>query len=290
MAEVFGIVTGALSIAALFNNCVDCFTYIQLGCHIERDYQTCQLKLDVAQVRLSRWGEAVGINRHSAFGMASPQEQPIQLARSILEQILCFFHAAQRMSLRYKMTAEPQKLIVYEEKDFTSFFGSLHSRLKGFAQRRQQGASLLKKTTWALYDGKEFEEIISKISAFIEELERLFPVEAACSHLATIEVAELDNHEIAGLDNSTSLTALRDTAQDLDPALFAATAQKMQIIASRNLAVDVRASSDSDIQVGNQYGEGFLRDATIMEKTSNSGERVSATDRARVQIGGRFGV
>jgi hypothetical protein len=33
MAEVFGTVAGALSVAALFNNCVDCFEYIQLGRH-----------------------------------------------------------------------------------------------------------------------------------------------------------------------------------------------------------------------------------------------------------------
>jgi hypothetical protein len=32
MAEVFGTVAGALSVAALFN-CVDCFEYIQLGRH-----------------------------------------------------------------------------------------------------------------------------------------------------------------------------------------------------------------------------------------------------------------
>ncbi|RKK66012.1 hypothetical protein BFJ69_g15783 [Fusarium oxysporum] len=31
MAEVFGVVASALSVAALFNNVVDCLKYIQLG-------------------------------------------------------------------------------------------------------------------------------------------------------------------------------------------------------------------------------------------------------------------
>lgn len=39
MAEVFGIVSGALSVAALFKNCVDCFEYIQLGRNFGRDYR-----------------------------------------------------------------------------------------------------------------------------------------------------------------------------------------------------------------------------------------------------------
>ena len=33
MAEPFGIVAGALGVAGLFNNCVECFEYIQLSRH-----------------------------------------------------------------------------------------------------------------------------------------------------------------------------------------------------------------------------------------------------------------
>ncbi|KAI1360663.1 hypothetical protein F5Y08DRAFT_316881 [Xylaria arbuscula] len=33
MAEIFGVVSGAVNIAALFTNCIGCFEYIQLGCH-----------------------------------------------------------------------------------------------------------------------------------------------------------------------------------------------------------------------------------------------------------------
>ncbi|KAI1763849.1 hypothetical protein GGR53DRAFT_466984 [Hypoxylon sp. FL1150] len=38
MAEVFGTVAGALSVAALFNNCVACFEYIQLSHHFREDF------------------------------------------------------------------------------------------------------------------------------------------------------------------------------------------------------------------------------------------------------------
>ena len=49
MAEVFGIVASALSVAALFNNCVDCFEYIQMGRHFSYNYKRCQLKLNIAK-------------------------------------------------------------------------------------------------------------------------------------------------------------------------------------------------------------------------------------------------
>lgn len=53
IAEVFGVMSGALSIAALFNNAVECFEDVQLGRHFAADFQSCQLRLDTARLRLS---------------------------------------------------------------------------------------------------------------------------------------------------------------------------------------------------------------------------------------------
>ena len=68
MAEPFGIVAGAVGIAAAFTACVDCFEYIQLGRHFGRDYQTDLLSLNCARLRLTRWGQAVNhlVNHHAA--------------------------------------------------------------------------------------------------------------------------------------------------------------------------------------------------------------------------------
>ncbi|KAJ4232217.1 hypothetical protein NW759_002604 [Fusarium solani] len=60
MAETFGTVAGALSVAALFNNCADCFGYIQMGRRFDRDFERCQLKLDIAWSCISLEMEGVG--------------------------------------------------------------------------------------------------------------------------------------------------------------------------------------------------------------------------------------
>ena len=59
MAEPFGIVAGAAGIAVAFSACVECFEYIQLGRHFGRDFQTNQIILDCARLRLTRWGVSV---------------------------------------------------------------------------------------------------------------------------------------------------------------------------------------------------------------------------------------
>lgn len=55
MAESFGIVAGAVGIAAPFTACVDCFQYIQVERHFGPDFQTDLLSLDCTRLRLTRW-------------------------------------------------------------------------------------------------------------------------------------------------------------------------------------------------------------------------------------------
>jgi hypothetical protein len=54
MAEAAGLVVGVVALAGLFNNTVECFEFVQLGRAFWKDFQTSQLKLDSARLRLSR--------------------------------------------------------------------------------------------------------------------------------------------------------------------------------------------------------------------------------------------
>lgn len=67
MSEIFGAVSGVISIAALFNDCVDLFEHIQLVRYFGKDYGRCQLRLDVAKWRLDRHGTAIDINNDARF-------------------------------------------------------------------------------------------------------------------------------------------------------------------------------------------------------------------------------
>jgi hypothetical protein len=70
MGELFGIVAGAVGIAAAFTACVDCFNYVQLGRRFGQDYQTDILSLSCARLRLTRWGQAVDIYGDTKLGRA----------------------------------------------------------------------------------------------------------------------------------------------------------------------------------------------------------------------------
>ena len=61
MAETAGLVVGVVALAGLFNTTVECFEFVQLGRNFGKDFQTSQLKLDNARLRLSRWGKSLGL-------------------------------------------------------------------------------------------------------------------------------------------------------------------------------------------------------------------------------------
>lgn len=61
MTDPFGVVAGAIGIAAAFTACVDCVGYVQFGRHFGQDFQTDLLTLNCARLRLTRWGQAVNI-------------------------------------------------------------------------------------------------------------------------------------------------------------------------------------------------------------------------------------
>lgn len=285
MAEVFGIVTGALSVAALFNNCVDTFEYIQLGRHFGQDFERCQLKLDVAKTRFGRWGEAVGVNRDERFTSAAQQTDDVMEATlGILGDIQSCFKAAEEKSKRYAKRAGAQELAVCDKNDTSPLFQRLHNRCAEIARRRQKSVGILKKSTWALYDGKSLDNIISQILSWVDELEKLYPNEMKTTGPKVVQT------EIEGVNDEPSLKTLKDAARDIDPVLEDALERKVAVIEGSNSAGKVAIEDAARFQVGNVFSEGALRhEMLVNDRTKNTVEVVSAKNDSRMQIGNVYG-
>ena len=55
MVEIAGLVVGAVSLASLFTDYVDCFNYIRMGQAQEDDFPIHQTELNILQLPFSRW-------------------------------------------------------------------------------------------------------------------------------------------------------------------------------------------------------------------------------------------
>ncbi|KAI1179125.1 heterokaryon incompatibility protein s [Nemania sp. FL0916] len=289
MAEIFGVIAGALSVAALFNNCVASFEYIQLGRHFAQDYERCQLKIDIAQANLSRWGQAIGIDQDSRFATDNSEDESVSLAQEILVQIGVLLQTLEDESKRYTERKKRTKTVTAEDlehlqvQNMQPVAQRLHSRFKANVSQRQKGTSFVKKAAWALYDGKNFEKLVNEVKGLVGDLEKLFPPDERVRHtLVEMEIEEVDDEQ--------SLQVLQNAAADTDSALSQVVSEKLQAIGG-NYAGDIQTEDSARVRVGNEWAPVVLTSGHQYraDQTRNEAGSIKAGKLSAVHIGTNYG-
>ena len=276
MAEPFGIVAGAVSIAATFNACVECFEYVQLGRHFGRDFQTNQIKLDCCKLRLTRWGESVDIHNDPELGYLEPKPTELQTAKKTLFQILALFEDTAKISNQYKLKAKAgDDISVFSTNDMDPSLRGLNNMMRELAIKRQKNSNLLKITTWALYRSSDFKQLIENITILIGQLETLFP---ASSAQRTVLVTQ----EMAVIKNAQELQLLEDAAQNVDKLLHAAVKEAR----TGHRYLNVAAAGQSKVQNGDVIDSNWQGSAI---GSSNLYDGVRAEGNAKVLNGNKYG-
>ncbi|KAG9234485.1 small s protein [Amylocarpus encephaloides] len=193
MADPFGTAVGAIGL------------YIQFGRHFGRDFQTDQLALSCARLRLSRWGESIDIYNDPKLDKPDATATEIQLAKDTLLQILVLFASTKGISSEYKMAAKAcEDLSTFTTGDMDSISIALDNKLKALARRRQKGGRFLKLTSWALYHRSKFEDFIEKIVLLIDNIEKLFPASEAQLTLVRQEASAVGDIQLLKLTENTA--------------------------------------------------------------------------------------
>lgn len=261
MAELFGTISAALSVAALFNNAVECFGYVQLGRHYGRDYERCQLKLDILQARLTKWGDAVGIHDDARFATASPTNEATQRVRIVLEEIGLMFQTAEKASSRYNITRKISDAA-------GPSLGIIQGVLRTKGKERQRASSFKQKMKWALYDAKELQRLLTNMNGFVDDLEKLHPAEQR--RPATPDTVD----------------ALTETAVDDESRRSSAKRDDTMIMAvADNVFIDEKAR----VRVGNEYSATISAETLATRPGMVKAHKIEAKGTSRVQVGNSYG-
>jgi hypothetical protein len=226
---------------------VDCFGYIQLGRHFGKDYQTNLLILSMVRLRLSRWGEAVNIHGDPQLGNPKATREDVQLAKNTLLQILVLFADTEKVSKKFKLTAKSGDLTSYTAADMEPAILGLNNKMRDLAIKRQKGASLLKLTSWAVYDGAEFNKLIDSITKLVDGLEALFPA-------PTAEEKRLVDEEVDAVKDEQDLKILERAAGNTD-TLFRMTAAAAR---TGHFYTNTEATENAKMFNGNSYGKDWV--------------------------------
>ncbi|KAH7350237.1 prion-inhibition and propagation-domain-containing protein [Pyrenochaeta sp. MPI-SDFR-AT-0127] len=200
----------ALAVAglpAIFVSCVDCFEYIRLGRRFGKDFGFCLAKLEAAQVRLTRWGEPIGLLENKIDVKGAYKEADIIKAYEWLGQIEATFEEARETSAKY---AEKQQkkgrhgdLEILDGDKIPGANNSTKSlvmSMKTMARNRQKHLSLPRKITWALYGKDSFDSLIEDLVSLINDLVELFPsTKPRLQELCNEEIGKLDKESVLDL-------------------------------------------------------------------------------------------
>ena len=98
--EIAGMAIGVVSLVSMFENALTCFTRLRMAKSFGSDLQLFMVRLEVLHLRLTRWGEAVGLNKPAKDNKAPSiklRTSDQTLAKKALEQIQGRFEDAAKV-------------------------------------------------------------------------------------------------------------------------------------------------------------------------------------------------
>ncbi|RAL09428.1 uncharacterized protein BO97DRAFT_472465 [Aspergillus homomorphus CBS 101889] len=172
----------------LFKDAVQCFESIQMGSNLGQSIQTSLLKLDVVRLRLTRWGEWVGLSN-----VADGDAKELQMTKLALE-------------------AQDLKVLDPAE-ELDGVTASLHQKKEDLAKKRQGNSELEQDQVIILYEEKNLARLAEDINGLADGLVDLFPgIQEGQRKLCEEEGSELNANEGA-------LSPLKEVAAGQDKLL-----------------------------------------------------------------------
>jgi len=248
--------TVALSIPGLLLTCVQYVVVIRLGRNFEKDFGSCNLELRWIELRMRRWGAAVGITDEGSDNFLKEfakihDESQAELVSDTLDQIATQLGRAKEDSEKIlKKKRNPAELVLIEEVEGLSISepkvalaNRVVNKLKTtYDKRLQAGSKFVAKSEWALYRKTELENLVKFLREHVTQLEAYIPGQE--HRLAVAEAKEMAKEEFE---------ALSEVVDASDPLL--ADAMKQEAPKSGFSFHNVTATGYSSLRVGHLFRE-----------------------------------
>jgi ubiquitin-protein ligase len=207
---IAGLALSAVSVAALFTTCIQCFDIVVAGKNFSEDYEQLFAIFAIQRTRFGLWGESVGLIPNPNDGRCLPYNENIDRRdirpgiESILNNIRLLLQEADKVDERYGL-----KVVAGGSSDISmsvglNIFKDSFERFKGRIKKNQKQKSAWKVTRWAIHDATKFETLINRLEKYVDGLEKL------TDSLGRLE--ERLREEIDSISDARSLRLLRDAS------------------------------------------------------------------------------
>ncbi|KIM96767.1 hypothetical protein OIDMADRAFT_44348 [Oidiodendron maius Zn] len=176
---IAGLALSAVSVAALFTTCIECFDIVVAGKNFSEDYEQLFALFSVQRARFGLWGESVGFVPNPNDGRRLQYKKSLDRpdirpgVERILHNIRSLLDEAGRVDDRYGLKAEISRgSEVSTSRGMTLFKGSF-DLFKSQLRKHQRQTSTWNVTRWAIHDAKKFEDMINRLKDFVDGLESI---------------------------------------------------------------------------------------------------------------------
>ena len=176
MAEVIGVVSGSLTLAALFKTGVEAFDLIRTAQNQERDYKRLSVKLSIEKCRFYNWGISMRLINADASNRQRPLDTFIwrDHVKEVLELIVQLFNDSQKLTERYGCKAISAAQDPYGYSLIAKDTAAIQNLAAAFSNFRLGTASdLSQKTRWVIQDKKRFEHLIVEVRELVDGLQKI---------------------------------------------------------------------------------------------------------------------
>lgn len=221
---------GIFALVGLFENAIVCFNYIQLAKSIGPDLHICAVRLACLQLRLSRWGVAIGIDKGTTdienLKSTALSKQDISVAEDLMGSIQVLFGEAEKIAAKHQKS---QKTDEATHTDLDKLEGiceamrniSFRRQRKSYSEKEAGPTSSQKRLKWAIYSREKLLGLVDQLKNLIGELVDLFTPPERVS----LQQSLCDKEALALL-NEEALSQLEEVAAVLDPQLAQAIARQ----------------------------------------------------------------
>ena len=207
-----GVVEGigaAAGVAGLYNTAITWFDHIYIAKQAAPRLQSLLVKLDNAQLRLTRWGKAAGltgrritdeesVKNSYSFQLDEDQErqaiQTFQTVASIFEECQKLCHLERKGKSSSDPSVKENEINPFEATSvkWNPMHVYLHEKIQEIAQGRKNQISVPQRVKFAIYKARHLEKLIQDINDHIDNLYKIYtPSSNEQDGLGKAELAEL---------------------------------------------------------------------------------------------------
>ena len=210
--EPAGLTIGAIALASLFTDCIECLDLIELARSSEKGLKTQVCKLSFIKRQLMVWGESIGLlSPDEGRDDVLDQVQGRKEIEDVLQQISILLKDAEKLKTKYGVdlngTDDGESHCIEVSRSRRDIFK--RNPLVEFISRlaaHQRRSPILTKTRWAIRDSKKFESLVVDLDWFVTKL-----ITIDVSHETHIRREMATREEVQSIVDLSTLSIMEQT-------------------------------------------------------------------------------